>query len=457
MTVTNLIPRVLDLLLLGFCSWLAFNIQFGYVTPLEQDGERYLDATISALLIATIVLTVTLNQRVLELGPSTNLAFNVVVSWTYIFLAASFLTVIMKTSSTYSRAWFLLWISLTVVFSLVSHMGASRALTRLMLKQMDRREVVLLGSSEIWREMIEGVRKESGASVHFRGYFGTQLNEVADWAPHYLGEVSSLGKKVEQIYADEIWIFLPLRDAPKLREMLHELRHCTANVRYFPDLKGYNLINHSVSEIGGFPVINITESPFSDERKVIKRIEDIILSLIILILLSPVMAVVAIMVKLSSPGPILYRQERLSWGGRSFEMLKFRSMPVDAEVNTGAVWAKPNEQRATRIGSFLRKTSLDELPQFLNVLKGDMSIVGPRPERPVFVERFKNEIPDYMKKHMVKGGITGWAQVNGFRGDTSLEKRIESDIYYINNWSLLLDIRIILRTILVALKDDNAY
>jgi putative colanic acid biosynthesis UDP-glucose lipid carrier transferase len=166
---------------------------------------------------------------------------------------------------------------------------------------------------------------------------------------------------------------------------------------------------------------------------------------------------IAIAIKLTSKGPVFYRQKRVGWNGKEFEMLKFRSMPENAESSSGPVWATENENRATRVGTFLRKTSLDEFPQFINVLKGDMSIVGPRPERQCFVDQFKNEIPGYMQKHLVKAGITGWAQVNGWRGNTSLEKRIEYDLYYIENWSLAFDLKIIFLTILHGFVNKNAY
>lgn len=192
-------------------------------------------------------------------------------------------------------------------------------------------------------------------------------------------------------------------------------------------------------------------------NRYIKAIEDRVLSCLILILISPILFLLTIGVKLSSPGPIFYRQKRLSWNGQEFEMLKFRSMPVDAESHTGAVWAKKEDNRATKFGSFLRKTSLDELPQFINVLKGDMSIVGPRPERPEFVEKFKHDIPNYMQKHLVKAGITGWAQIHGWRGNTDLKKRIECDLYYIENWSLWLDLKIIFTTIFKGFIGKNAY
>ena len=174
-------------------------------------------------------------------------------------------------------------------------------------------------------------------------------------------------------------------------------------------------------------------------------------------LISPLMLVIAIMIKLDSPGPVIYRQERVSWNGRRFKILKFRSMPVNVDEKTGGpVWGHAQQKQPTTVGRFLRKTSLDELPQFFNVLKGDMSIVGPRPERPVFVEKFKSDIPSYMQKHLVKAGITGWAQINGWRGDTSLVKRIEYDLWYIENWSLWLDLKIIFWTLVRGVVNKNA-
>ena len=190
--------------------------------------------------------------------------------------------------------------------------------------------------------------------------------------------------------------------------------------------------------------------------KILKRIEDIVLSIIILTLISPIMLIVAIGVKVTSPGPIFYRQTRVTLNNKNFGMLKFRSMPTNAEQN-GAQWGGSKSKTNTIFGQFIRASSLDELPQFLNVLKGDMSIVGPRPERDIFIDKFAQDIPNYMDKHEVKAGITGWAQINGWRGDTSLEKRIEFDLYYINNWTLWFDIKIIFLTIFKGFINKNAY
>jgi exopolysaccharide biosynthesis polyprenyl glycosylphosphotransferase len=203
--------------------------------------------------------------------------------------------------------------------------------------------------------------------------------------------------------------------------------------------------------------MRINDSPLVGMGALAKRVTDIALSGAGLILLSPLLLLIGVLVKLTSRGPVLYVQDRMGLDGRSFAMLKFRSMRVDAEAQTGAVWAQAADQRRTAFGTFLRKTSLDELPQLWNVLRGDMSLVGPRPERPVFVHRFRHEIPHYMLRHKVQAGITGWAQVNGWRGNTSLDRRIECDLFYIRNWSYVLDLKILTLTLWKGFVHRNAY
>jgi exopolysaccharide biosynthesis polyprenyl glycosylphosphotransferase len=211
-----------------------------------------------------------------------------------------------------------------------------------------------------------------------------------------------------------------------------------------PNLAGLSL---TTSNLDGLPVIGLRESPHFGLNVVVKRTMDIALSLIALTVLAPLMLLIAALVKLSSRGPVFYRQERCGLNGESFQMLKFRSMKIDAENQTGAVWAQKNDPRRTGLGAFLRKTNADELPQLINVLKGDMSLVGPRPERPVFISQFRKTIPNYMARHCVKAGITGWAQVHGWRGNTSLRKRVQYDLYYITHWNPWLDLRILWMTV----------
>lgn len=257
---------------------------------------------------------------------------------------------------------------------------------------------------------------------------------------------------------EQLWIAYPLEQFAKVKEVMMDFNHSPRNIRFITDISDLGVINQSISQIGALPIINIRSTAISDPcSHFIKATEDRVLAAAILLLVSPFMLLVALCIKLSSTGPIFYRQIRVSMNGDRFVMLKFRTMPINAEEKTGAVWAKPNENRATKLGAFLRKTSLDELPQFINVLKGNMSIVGPRPERPEFVEKFKMEIPLYMQKHLVKAGMTGLAQIHGWRGNTDLKKRIEYDLQYIQQWSLWLDVKIIVLTLFKGFVDRNAY
>jgi Undecaprenyl-phosphate glucose phosphotransferase len=238
--------------------------------------------------------------------------------------------------------------------------------------------------------------------------------------------------------------------------ILKALQHETIAIHVVPDLSDYVMLGCRVDDVDGVPIISLNDSPLFGWNALLKRGMDLVLSAIALLLLAPVYLLISLLIKLTSAGPILYKQERMGMDGRTFSILKFRSMRVDAE-SQGAVWARESDDRRTPIGAFLRSSSLDELPQFWNVFLGEMSLVGPRPERPVFVDQFRSQIPGYMLRHKVKAGITGWAQVNGWRGNTSLEKRIECDLYYIQNWSVVLDFKILLITVVKGFVHKNAY
>ena len=273
----------------------------------------------------------------------------------------------------------------------------------------------------------------------------------------FISDVAELRQYVDEGNVDQVWIALPHSEEEVIRNVISALDGSAAEIRYVPDIFEYQLMHHSLSEVAGVPVVNISYSAIDGVNEIVKSIEDYILSMVLLIMASPFMLLIAAGIKITSSGPVLYRQRRVGWNGVEFTMYKFRSMPVKAEEKSGPVWASKVDNRATRFGSFLRKTSLDELPQLLNVLQGKMSLIGPRPERPMFVEKYKDEVPHYMKKHLVKAGLTGWAQVHGWRGNTCLHTRIEHDLYYIENWSLWLDIKIIVMTIFRGLVHKNAY
>jgi putative colanic acid biosynthesis UDP-glucose lipid carrier transferase len=227
-------------------------------------------------------------------------------------------------------------------------------------------------------------------------------------------------------------------------------------IRFVPDIYGFHLLNHSITEIAGMPVLNLTDTPMTDVRFAWKALEDKLIGALLLVVTLPLVVAIAIGVKLSSRGPVIYSQERVTWNGRRFAMYKFRTMPVDAELQSGPVWSSRDEARATPLGRVLRRYSLDELPQLFNVLRGEMSLVGPRPERPEFVARFRDGVPGYMQKHLVKAGITGWAQVNDLRGDSDLALRIQYDLYYVEHWSPWFDLRILALTLWHILTTRNA-
>ena len=257
---------------------------------------------------------------------------------------------------------------------------------------------------------------------------------------------------------DEITITLPLDDYDRLEELVAQCEKSGVHTKFIPDYTSLFPSNPYTEDVQGLPVINIRYVPLSNSfNKLAKRVVDIIGSFIGIILASPVMLVAAIAVKLSSKGPIIYKQERIGLNGQPFMMYKFRSMRVQTEAEEKKGWTTKGDPRVTGVGAFLRKYSIDELPQLFNIFVGQMSLVGPRPERPQFVEKFKEQIPRYMVKHQVRPGLTGWAQINGYRGDTSIRKRIDYDIYYIENWTMGFDFKIILGTIRYGLFNKNAY
>lgn len=358
-----------------------------------------------------------------------------------------------------SVAWLTWWAVLGCV-SLCLIRGSLRMFLRwIRSKGYNQRSVVIVGMSQRGLSISEQLRRANWTGLQVVGFFDERCAPRAEGNTDVrcLGQINDVAEYVQKQNVDQVWICLPLGAEERVRKVLHELRHSTVHIRYVLDIFSFDLCNHSINEVAGVPILNLSASPLTGANALIKNLEDRLLAALILLLISPLMIAIAIGVKRSSPGPIFYRQERVGWNNRSFTMFKFRSMPASAETQSGPVWAKVGENRATAFGAFLRRTSLDELPQFINVLFGHMSIVGPRPERPVFVEKFKNEIPSYMKKHMMKAGITGWAQVNGWRGNTDLKKRIECDLYYIEHWSLWLDVKIIFLTLFKGFIHKNAY
>lgn len=319
------------------------------------------------------------------------------------------------------------------------------------------KRVLIAGAGDTGRRLARTFEQYPWMGLEVIGFLDDEIT-----GPRILGHIDDAAEIADAQQAvgqpiDYVYLALPLSAGRKMERVVDVFSTRTAHVHLVPDLFQFDIINSRVSDLDGLPIIHLIDETPLEFRRLVKRAADIAFSAGVLLAASPLFALLAIAVKLSSPGPVFYRQERMGLNGQRFEMLKFRSMPVDAEAGSGAVWAKAGEKRATPVGALLRKTSLDELPQFWNVLRGDMSVVGPRPERPVFIEQFKDQIPRYMLRHKMKAGITGWAQVNGWRGSTSIERRIECDLYYIQNWSLLFDAKIIVLTLFKGFVHENAY
>lgn len=315
---------------------------------------------------------------------------------------------------------------------------------------------IIVGTGRVARHIARSLRHNRWLGLRVVGF--VEQNPTR-WTSDLdiLGTPGDLPQLVKKYQVEHVFIALPMSRYHEARKVFDILSQTLVDVRLVADVPEMASLSLTTTILDGMPIVGLRESPHFGLNIVIKRTMDIVLSALALVLLAPVMIGIAIAIKLTSQGPIFFAQERCGLNGKTFKMLKFRSMRVDAEALTGPVWASKDDPRRTKLGTFLRKTSLDELPQFINVLLGDMSLVGPRPERPEFIQKFSKTIPNYMARHCVKAGITGWAQVHGWRGNTSLRKRIQYDLHYITHWTPWLDIRILWMTLFHGLVNRNAY
>ena len=371
--------------------------------------------------------------------------------------AASVAAMFFYREFSFSRLHMVLFGGATSFLMVMLRLGLYVYAKNMRLRGKNVQRIIIVGAGNVGRRLSKTLSEYPLVRFDVMGFLDDRMK-----GSDILGKALDLPQLLDKQLAKNepvtaVYLTLPLGASEITESLLRSLSTRLAHVYMIPDLFQFDLLNSRVSEIAGLPVLHlIDETPLRFD-KIAKRLVDMAFSAGFLLVISPMLTVIALAVKLSSPGPVFYRQVRMGLNGRTFEMLKFRSMPVNAESNTGAVWAKKEDHRATKVGMFLRATSLDELPQFINVLKGDMSIVGPRPERPVFINDFKDKVPGYMLRHKMKAGITGWAQVNGWRGNTSIEKRIEHDLYYIQNWSLRLDFKIMFMTFWKGFINKNAY
>ncbi len=359
----------------------------------------------------------------------------------------------------YSRLVLVLFFGLDVLFVFAGRTAIRRYMEEAWRHGVGVRRVLVVGAGRLGRAVVDKFLEHPEAGLRAVGFVdddaakrGFLHREVP-----VLGTTGDVGRLVEAHRVDSVFLALPLEAHRTMLEVLQEVGRTVADVHVVPDLLQYITFRAGVEDLDGLPVVHLTQVPLSGWMSLVKRALDVGISAAALGALSPLFAGIAAAIRLADGGPVFYRQRRMGLDGRPFDILKFRSMVVGAEEGTGPTWASPADPRRTRVGGFLRRWSIDELPQLVNVFKGEMSLVGPRPERPEFVREFKEKFPQYMLRHRVRAGITGWAQVHGWRGNTSLSKRIEYDLYYIDNWSLALDIKILWMTLRHGLDQHNAY
>ncbi len=370
--------------------------------------------------------------------------------------AIAFISLIFKNELDYPRLMMVyVWV-LTILMVWLGRVILARLQWGLQSRGFNEVRLTIVGAGEVGRMILQKIRQSPGLGYTVVGFIDDLNPRTSVLGVDVLGNTSELPRFIEAYQVDEVIIAMPEASHQEILSIIALCERERVTIKVFPDVFQIMASEVSIGDLNGLPLLTVRDIALRGWRLALKRAVDIVGSAIALLFISPVMMLIAILIKLDSPGPVFYAQERMGLDAKSFMMLKFRSMQPNAEAQTGPVWATRDDPRRTRIGAFIRRFSIDELPQLINVFLGDMSLVGPRPERPVFVEQFKKSIPRSMDRHKEKAGITGWAQINGLRGDTSIIERTKYDVWYIEHWSILLDFKILLRTVTSVFADKYA-
>ncbi len=391
----------------------------------------------------------------------------IVFAWLVFVSILLFLGYATKSSEVFSRRVILTWIVATPFIMLFVYAIAKIVLTKIIKSEKFSRSVVVVGVNDLSKSLVTEIASDPQLNMNFKGYFDDRNNERLGKIDNgdVLGKFSGLSQYINKHKIDLIYFALPMVQEKRILNLHDDVRDTTASIYFVPDLFIFDLIQARVDDVNGIPVLAVCESPFAGVTGLLKRLSDILFASVLILLVSPIMLLIAISIKILMPGPVLFKQKRYGLDGEEIKVYKFRTMKQcdDSTDNKEekVVQATRNDPRVTELGSFLRKTSLDELPQFFNVLQGRMSVVGPRPHAVAHNEEYRKLIKGYMMRHKVKPGITGWAQVNGLRGETDtiekMESRVRYDLDYLRHWSLGLDAMIIIRTVLMMFRDKNAY
>lgn len=443
-----MLAAVLDFLLVVLAVYLAYWLRFGSL----HLNAVYATATLTIALVVMVSLWASGVYGSWRGLSFTRQLGNVCLGWVVAVGVLLALSVFLKVSQSYSRQWFVYVLCIGGSLSVAVRLAVFLILRQLRSSGYNLKTVLIVDAGGSSAHQLN-----SGRSL---GEFGFR---IVDTLPFSKEEswLHTLEMKVTELGVHEIWLCLPLSDGDSIKDFMYALRHHTVAIRFIPEWGDIPLLNHKVSSIAGLYALDLSCSPMDGPARVLKRLEDILLGGLISVFILPICIVIALAVALTSPGAVLFKQYRTGINGKRFKVYKFRSMVVHNESSGTVTQATKGDARVTKVGEFLRRTSLDELPQFFNVLQGRMSIVGPRPHALAHNEYYKDLVESYMQRHKVKPGITGWAQVNGYRGETDtldkMQKRVEHDLWYIDNWSLGLDIKIIVQTIFKGFFNKNAY
>lgn len=463
-TLWETLLRASDASVVVLSGWLASVIYLGGMPQLA--GYRI--GMVLAVLLCLIMFPAFGMYKVWRGRSIVDEIWTITLAWSATLVVLTLFAFLTKTGPEFSRGWFLIWLGMGWVLLACSRTILRSVLHALRRRGFNQRRVVVVGSREKVDELTAWLAEAPWTGLVVIGAISPQpaspdgcpAAAMAAGQPSETDDLADLAQLARE-GVEQVWVAVPLRDEATIHRVQYALRHSTVDVRYVPDISSFQLLNHAIVEVAGIPMISLSSSGMDGMDQMVKSVEDLVLASLILLLVSPIMFLVAAGVKLSSPGPALFRQRRLGMGGEEITVLKFRSMVMHAEPAGRITQAHKGDARITGFGAFLRRTSLDELPQFLNVLKGEMSIVGPRPHALEHNEQYKTLVEGYMARHKIKPGITGWAQINGYRGETDtllkMQKRIEYDLHYIENWSLWLDLKIIALTIIKLFVDRNAH
>jgi putative colanic acid biosynthesis UDP-glucose lipid carrier transferase len=458
-TLFRAVIQLSDWLVIGCTGWLAHWAYLGT----SEISDAYKAALMVGILLSSLVFS-KLNVYRAWRGVSMLEEFRLLaVAWSIVVLSMIVLAFLAKMGASYSRVWGALWAVSACMGLVASRILLRYLLRRLRARGLNLRQIVLVGAGDLGREVARRITSTHWSGFDVKGFFFDDSHVIRqgtlDGVP-VLGGLGELPLYLKRHPVAQVWLTLPLKQEDQIREVLQSLQEATVDIRVVLDPFGLRLMNHSLIDIAGLPVVNLSVSPMDGINRVAKALEDRVLAFIILMLVSPLLLLIAIGIKLDSPGPVLFRQKRHGWGCQPMEIWKFRTMYIHDEP-ARFQQATRQDPRVTRIGNLLRRTSLDELPQFINVLQGHMSIVGPRPHPIVMNSMYENQVNGYMRRHKVKPGITGWAQVNGYRGETDtlekIEMRVQYDLYYIENWSLWFDFKIMIWTLTKGFANENAY